>query len=105
MDQGGRYEAFHSSAALLNHSSFSQTVTNLLFNAVASVTMHFVATVTVFSSETDKDCLCFTVQGVSPEEYMDTQVWEINHELKTHSTVEQSLRAMALAVHRMLDIL
>lgn len=27
---------------------------------------------------------------------MDTQVWEINSEPKTHSTVEQSLRAMAL---------
>ncbi len=27
---------------------------------------------------------------------MDTQVWEINRELKTHSTVEQSLRATAL---------
>lgn len=28
---------------------------------------------------------------------MDTQVWKMNRELKTHSTVEQSLRAMALA--------
>lgn len=63
--------------------------------------MHFVATV----KKQTKTAFLFHSSGCKPRNYMDTQVWEINHELKTHSTVEQSLRAMALAVHRMLDIL
>jgi len=78
--------------------SFSQTVTNLLFKAVLTIDVFF------FKKQT-KTASLFHRSGCKPRNYMDTQVWKMNRELKTHSTVEQSLRAMALTATQFTECL